>query len=129
VVKKDYTRRISELHKHLSTILEKDAIPIGEVLKNKPHQFDVQGVYVITTPDDKTIIWVGETRTKKVIGRIQNHCKLNQSSDLNVILKKDLNYPQDYNTYLVRCLEETDDRKRGQLEHFLLGVLQPIFNK
>lgn len=125
----DYAPRISELQDRLSEILGRDAVPIGIVLKDKPEQFKVQGVYIITTPDDKTIVWVGETRTKKVCERIEAHCKLNQNSDLNVVLKKNLSYPQDYNIYMVRCLEETDDRKRGQLEHFLIGVLQPIFNK
>ena len=126
---REYTKRISELQERLSEILKRDAIPIGVVLKDKPEQFKVQGVYVITTPDDSEIVWVGETRTKKVCERIEAHCNLNQNSDLNVVLKKNLNYPQDYNTYMVRCLEEIDFKKRGQLEHFLIGVLQPVFNK
>ena len=97
-------------------------------ISNKPSQFDIQGVYIITTPDDKEIVWVGETTTPKVIERIKYHCTLKQSSDLNVVLKKHPDYPQDYNLYLVRCFGETDVRRRGQLEHFLIGVLQPVFN-
>ena len=129
MVEKNYTRRISELYEHLSTILGKDATPIGVILKNKPKQFDVRGVYIITTPDDREIVWVGKTTTKTVIGRLQAHRTINTSSDLNVILKKYPDYPQDCNIYLVRCLEETDARERGQLEHFLIGILQPVFNK
>ena len=120
---------MSELRKHLSTLLAKDAFLIGEILKNKPQQFDVQGVYIITTPDDKKIVWVGETLTLTVNERIKHHCTLKQSSDLNMVLKRHAEYPQDYNGYLVRCLKETDVMKRGQLEHFLIGVLQPTFNK
>ena len=125
----DYTLRISELQDRLSEILGRDAVPIGIVLKDKPEQFKVQGVYIITTPDDSQIVWVGETTTLKVYERIKHHCSLKQSSDLNVVLKKYPDYPQDCNVYLVRCLEETDSRERGQLEHFLIGVLQPVFNK
>ena len=126
---KDYKRRISELKEYLSSILKSDAIPIYEIIKNKPHQFDVRGIYTITTPDDNTIVWVGQTRTKTVAGRIRDHCKLNQSSDLNVMLRNYPSYPQDYDAYLVRCFEEVDERERSQLEHFLIGVLQPVFNK
>ena len=126
---KDYSKRISELNKRLPTILGKDAVPIGIILKEKPEQFKVEGVYIITTPDDKKIVWVGETTTLKVNERIKHHCTLKQSSDLNVVLKNYPDYPQDYNVYLVRCLEETDARQRGQLEHFLISVLQPVFNR
>ncbi len=129
MVEIDYSKRISELHECLSMILEKAATPINMILKNRPHQFNVKGVYVITTPDDNKIVWVGKTTTLKVYERIKHHCTLRQSSDLNVVLKKHLDYPQDCNKYLVRCFEETDTRQRGQLEHFLIGVLQPVFNK
>lgn len=128
MINKDYTKRISELRKKLSKILAKDAIAINDVLENKPAQFDVEGVYIITTPDDKTIVWVGETTTLKVYNRIKHHCTLKAKSDLNVVLKKYPKYPQDYFTYLVRCLKEKDTRERDQLEHFLIGVLQPVFN-
>ena len=128
-MERDYSKRISELQEYLSAILKKDAVPIAEILKNNPQQFNVEGVYFITTPDDKEIVWVGETTTQKIYARIKHHCTLKQSSDLNVVLKEHPDYPQDYKTYLVRCLEETDSRKRGQLEHFLIGVLQPVFNR
>jgi len=110
MVEINYSSRISELQEHLSTILEKDAVPIGEILKSKPDEFNVKGVYIITTSDDKEIVWVGETTTLTVKERIKHHCKLNQSSDLNVVLKKNPDYPQDCNIYLVRCFEETDAR-------------------
>ncbi len=125
----DYPARITVLRDRLSTLLSAEPSRIREILNNKPAAFDVPGAYAIATPDDSRFVYAGKTRTKTVLGRIRDHRSIDTQSDLRGMLKCHLPYPQEIDSYLVRSLEEKDARLRTFLEHFVIGVLQPPFNK
>ncbi len=110
-------------------MLSREARCIRDVLDNKPSAFDVEGVYVISTPDDSQFVYVGKTRTKTIVERIRDHRSIDTQSDLKGMLKRHPEYPQEIDRYFVRCAEERDARLRTFLEHFVIGVLQPPFNK
>jgi len=100
-----------------------------DLLQEKPLRFNIEGVYAISTPGDNEIVYVGKTLTKSVIGRIADHRNIDTMSDLKGMLKLLTNYPQEVDSYLVRCIEVTDARQRTLFEHFAISVLQPAFNK
>ncbi len=127
----EYSNRISEFRNQLFELLSTDALTIHDVLMKRPSRFNVEGVYLISTPDDNEIVYVGKTRTKSVIGRLSDHRTKDTKSDLKRMLKLKLfsDYPQEVNNYLVRCVEVVDSRKRTFFEHFSISILQPPFNK
>jgi len=124
-----YSTRISEFHTQLCELLSKGALSIHNIIKKKPSQFNVEGVYAISTPDDREIVYVGKTLTKSVIGRLSDHRSIDTKSDLKGMLKLFSDYPQEIDHYLVRCVEVADPRKRTYFEHFSISILQPPFNK
>ena len=126
---KEFPTRISQFHNQLCELLSRDALSIHDIIREKPSQFDVEGVYVISTPDDEKIVYVGKTRTKSVIGRLSDHRIMDTNSDLKGMLKLFPDYPQETDQYLARCIKVTDPRKRTYFEHFLISILQPPFNK
>ena len=54
---------------------------------------------------------------------------MDMGSDLRGMVKCFADYPQDKDAYQVRCLEVENERERSFLEHFVIGVLRPAFNK
>jgi len=126
---KEYSARISRFFSQLFELLSTYPLAIRDVLTNRPSRFNLEGVYVISIPDDSEIVYVGKTRTKSVIERLRDHRSIDTKSDLKGMLKLFSNYPQEINDYLVRCAEVTDPRKRTMFEHFLISILQPPFNK
>ncbi len=127
----EHSVRISEFRSQLSKLLSTGTLTIHNILMKKPSRFNVKGVYLISTPDDNEIVYVGKTRTKSVIGRLSDHRTKDTKSDLKRMLKLKLfsDYPQEVNNYLVRCVEVVDSRKRTFFEHFSISILQPPFNK
>lgn len=125
----EYSALISRLRSQLRDLLSSVALTVHDVRFEEPPQFNVEGVYVISTPDDGEIIYTGKTRTKTVIERIADHRSIDTKSDLKGMLKMFLDYPQEIDEYLVRCVEISDSRDRTFFEHFSISVLQPPFNK
>jgi len=128
-----YSDRISDLNAMLFELLKKEPIAVQDIVYlfgRNISQFYVEGVYMISTPDDNEIVYVGKTRTKSVAGRVKDHRSINTNSDLKGMLSKLFkDYPQDIDNYLVRCIEIRDPRERTFFEHFLISILQPHFNK
>ena len=119
-----------ESHKEkLTRLLYSSVRTIQDVAFSLPAEFDVEGVYVISTPNDKEIVYAGRTKTKLVIGRIKDHRSTNTNSDLRGMVRINPSYPQGIDTYRVRCTEIIDYKERLFFEHFVIGVLKPAFNK
>ena len=110
-------------------MLASNPTPLSEILATKPSRFEVEGVYAISTPSDKEVVYMGKTIRKHVVGRLYDHKHKDANSDLNVIVKRFPTYPQRIDNYLVRCLKIADPRARGFFENFAIGVLQPTFNR
>jgi ribosomal protein S3 len=92
----EHSVRISEFRSQLSKLLSTDTLTIHNILMKKPSRFNVKGVYLISTPDDNEIVYVGKTRTKSVIGRLSDHRTKDTKSDLKMLkLKLFSDYPQD----------------------------------
>lgn len=126
---KEYGAQISEFGEKLVKFLSLGARTIHNVLDKKPLQFNVEGVYIISTPDDEKIVYAGKTSTKSIAERLRDHRNIDTTSDLKGMLKLFADYPQDIDNYLVRCVEVTDSRERTLFEHFAISILQPVFNK
>ncbi len=127
---KKYSAHISYLSAILCKLLGKEPLSVQDINSGRNiSQFNVEGVYVISTPDDSEFVYVGRTQRKTVAGRIKDHHCLNTNSDLKGMLSILKNYPQDIDNYLVRCIEIRDPRERTLFEHFLISILQPRFNK
>ncbi len=126
----EYTNRISEFRNQLFKLLSTPALTIRDILKEKPPRFNVEGVYIISTPNDREHVYVGKTKTNTVVGRVADHRHKDTKSDLKgMLLKLFSDYPQKIDDYLVRCVEVADARKRTFFEQFSISVLQPHFNK
>ena len=126
---KEYDARISEFREKLLQLLSVDARTIRNVLDKKPLQFNVEGVYIISTPDDRKIVYAGKTSTKSIIARLRDHRNIDTTSDLKGMLKVFADYPQEIDDYLVRCVEIMHSRERTFFEYFVISILQPPFNK
>ncbi len=126
---KKYSSRDSEFRILLFEVLSTEALTIRDVLIKSPSRFNAEGIYIISTPDDSEIVYVGKTRTKSIFGRIKDHRSINTRSDLKGMLKMFSDYPQEIDDYLVRCVEVADARRRTFFEHFTISILQPPFNK
>jgi hypothetical protein len=125
----DFDSTILNYKHFLERLLSSKALPLVTVVQNKPFEFNVEGVYVISTPDDSKVVYVGKTRKLTVIGRMFDHRNTGTTSDLRGMLKLFSNYPQERDSYLIRCLEVENERNRALLEHFVISVIDPPFNK
>lgn len=124
----EYSARIGEFGRQLQELLSSNALTIHDLIKG-PSRFNIEGVYIISTPDDSEMVYAGKTRTKSIIDRFRDHRGIDTSSDLKGMLRLNPNYPQQIDEYLVRCVEVADARRRTFLEHFLISILQSPFNK
>jgi hypothetical protein len=99
------------------------------MVQTKPFKFNVEGIYAISTPDDSKVVYMGKTRRLTIAGRMCDHKNTDTTSDLKGMLKQHLDYPQERDTYLIRGLEVQDERRRTMLEHFIISIIDPPFNK
>ena len=127
-MEEEHKNRLSDFTERVSKLLGTTPTNVREVIDNNPNEFDVEGVYAISTPDDD-LVYVGKTRTKTISGRIKDHRYMGERSDLRGMLKVFNDYPQEIDKYLVRCIEVADPRERTFFEYFTIGVLSPPFNK
>lgn len=97
----EYSTRISEFHDRLLDLLSGVPFTICDVLGKRPSRFNVEGVYIISTPDDREIVYAGKTCTKLVLERIGDHRNIDTTSDLKGMLKLFADYPQEIDDYLV----------------------------
>ena len=125
----DASSSIKEHRERLTRLLNSISQTVRDVAFDLPTEFDVEGVYIISTPDDKEMVYTGRTKTKSVTGRVQDHRRINTGSDLKGMLKTHKSYPQETDDYKVRCIEIIDPRERTFFEYFVIGVLKPAFNK
>ncbi len=121
--------RITSLRECITLLTSSKPFRLADVIDGQPREFNVEGIYCISTPADDEIVYVGKTRSKSVIGRMKDHRSINTNSDLKGMLKLFPEYPQSIDDYLIRCIEVTDSWQRAFTEHFAIGVLQPPFNK
>jgi len=103
-----YNNRISAFTKMMFEILDSEPINIRVLVSEKPSRFNVAGVYLINSPADDNIVYVGRTKTNTITKRIQDHRSINTDSDLKGKLKMYSDYPQKINEYLIRCLAVSD---------------------
>ena len=125
----DYAYRVAQFQRKLFVLITSKPSTITQVLQEKPSRYEVEGVYVISTPDDKRIVYVGKTLTKTIIGRIADHRNIDTKSDLKGMLKIFPDYPRQIDKYQVRCTEISDACERMLFEHFAISILGPPFNK
>ena len=123
----DYDEQISHLKKKMDKILQQKIHNIKDVQREK-EKYDVKGVYLIRRPDTSEIVYVGKTKAG-ISNRMQQHIYLKETSDLNIMIKKFSEFPQEVRTYLVQYFEIPNDRERGIFENFLVSVIDPILNK
>jgi len=125
-------KRIKEknfrLMKRLQELLKPERIKLEELLKNKS-KFDFPAVYVFSKPNSKRVIYAGRTKTIPFWKRMKHHKSINKGSDLNIMIKGKVGYPQKVGEYGVRYLKMKDSRERMFFENFIIGILQPELNK
>ncbi len=124
-----YSYNVNEFSSMLNKLISSDPITFFKALTTKEIKLNVEGVYIISTPNDSEIIYAGKTKSKSVLGRMKDHFSLKTDSDLRGMLKLFPSYPRDIDNYLIRCLEVPDARKRTFFEYFATGVLRSPFNK
>jgi hypothetical protein len=125
--------RIRLLSSQIERLLSAEAISIAALL-DAPDRHKVPGVYVISTPNDDEIVYIGKTRTGTIASRLKDHRSLDDkqaksSSDLRGMLSRNRNYPSKPEEYLVRYFQIDQEKDRHWFEHFAIGVLAPPFNK
>ena len=118
------TNRIASLTASLDSLIKATSDRLGTFAKQGTI---VQGVYVISDPDDAEVVYVGRT-IKALEGlrqRIRDHIKNSEPSDLNQKLGGDRDLAANHN---VRVLPISDADERRLTEAFATGVLNPKFN-
>lgn len=89
-----------------------------------------RGLYLISAPSQpESIVYVGRTKTKTVLGRLNDHCRLSTPSDLSGMLLRYPDQAQDARSYDIRWVSVEDDISRAQLELFAIAVWKPPFNR
>ncbi len=123
-------KRIQLLTGNLQSLLDAPVRRILDVLAQRPPSAIVPGVYLISAPDQpQCIVYVGRTKTKTVLGRLEDHCKLTTSSDLSGMIKRHPEHVQNARSYNIRWISVEDGINRAQLEFFAIAVLEPLFNR
>jgi len=114
----------------LQSLLSAESFTISSVLIQKLAAAAVPGVYLISHPDSHAeILHAGRTKTKTVLGRLADHCRLTTPSDLAGMLLRYPSHAQDAKAYKIRWLRVDDDIERAQLELFTIAILKPPFNR
>jgi|GEM_PF-6209088 len=121
---------IAPLRAQLQSLLDAPRLRIQQVLASRPAAAVVSGVYAISVPDrPEQVVYIGRTKTKTMLGRLQDHCRLATPSDLRGMLSRHAAYPQDPQCYDVRWTRVDEDVSRAQLELFAIAVVKPPFNR
>jgi hypothetical protein len=124
-----YDSNLATYTDKLADLLAKQSVALSEVLRQWPDEAQMPGVYAISTPDD-VIVYVGMTVSQVLANRFHDHYNLRGSSDLRGMLPLfSASHPQNREEYRVRWISITDLRQRSLFESFVIGVLQPPFNK
>jgi len=122
--------RIDAMAVMLEGLVNAPCSDIDALLASKPTAASVPGVYAISAPGDPNcILYVGRTKTKTILGRLSDHCRIDTPSDLRGMLTRHLVYPQNPRSYGVRWCQVDEDVVRAQLELFAIAVLKPPFNR
>jgi hypothetical protein len=122
------TKRVESYVAQLFDLLSTPAVSVAEVLSHRTSH-DLPGVYAISDPADRSILYVGRTKTKSIAGRIADHKHIDTNSDLRGMLRRRPELPQDIDSYRVRYVVLDDDRERVFFEHFAIGAVAPDLNK
>lgn len=120
------TKNIQIMKEELYNLLHATKFKVLEV-KNNVNQYNFKGVYLISC--NEKLIYVGKTRTGTIGTRIRDHVNITEPSDLNQMIKRHTNFPQQISEYDVQYIEIFDDRHRGLIEDFVISVLNPPFNR
>ena len=122
--------RVQLMTPALQSLLDAPSHRISNVLAQKLAHAAVPGVYLISAPSQpESIVYVGRTKTKTVLGRLNDHCRLSTPSDLSGMLLRYPDQAQDARSYDIRWVSVEDDISRAQLELFAIAVLKPPFNR
>lgn len=122
--------RVEELTVLLEMLLSAPAHPVGDLLRDAPEPANVPGVYLISqSADASTHVYVGRTKTKSVLGRLKDHCRMKTGSDLAGMLSRHTTFPQETNRYYLRWVAVPDTIERARLELFAIAALRPPFNR
>lgn len=116
--------------KHLNEILDKLLSSQKFLIRNlsKDASASAPGVYIIYTPDANEVVYAGITGN--IRSRMFQHLDSGTPSDLAGNLRIATGkYPSNKNDYLVQYLVVHEDRERMFLEHFLIAIFTPAFNK
>jgi len=104
--------------RHLSTLVNSNEKTINIIIK---HDEPFAAVYAISSRDDDTIIYVGET--SDMVRRMRDHLSGNSS------FSKKLKIPEnELKWYQIRYRRMANERQRKLFESYVIGVLKPKFN-
>ena len=119
-------KNIDLMKEQLQKLLSASKYGVIEV-KGNFKQHNVKGVYLISC-NGKTV-YVGKTRSGTIGTRIRDHITITESSDLNQMIKRHSDFPQELIEYKVQYIEVSNDRRRGLIEDFVVSILNPPFNR
>ncbi len=106
------------------------AVQVKDMLAQAPELANVPGVYLLShCVDASTHVYIGRTKTKSVLGRLKDHCRMRTGSDLAGMLPRHATFPQETSGYYLRWVAVPDATERAQLELFAIAVLRPPFNR
>lgn len=129
IEKEKILKKCDEYKKDIINLVNSGSYTTDEIIKT-PHQFfKIKGVYLISTPDDDEIVYIGKTKTKTIAGRIEDHRSIGTDSNLRRMLELYPKYPKEIKEYHIRCKEIKNERERTFFKYFAIGILQPHFNK
>ena len=111
--------------KELRLLLNASRYKINELTPTK-NNHHVPGIYLIRRPNNSEPIYIGIT--KKISQRMRDHISTDGGSDLNVMIKKHPELPQDKTSYIVQYLEVNESRRRYLLENFFVSLVNPYLN-
>jgi len=120
------TNNIQTLQEELFHLLHASKFRVLDV-KKELKQHDVKGVYMIICNGKS--VYVGKTRTGTIGTRMRDHVNITEPSDLNQMIKRHTDFPQEVSEYEVQYIEISNDRRRGLVEDFVISVLNPPFNR
>ena len=126
----DYELRASHLVCEVRRLVTARVWSVGEVLRERPSEAEVAGVYLISMPSaPDSMVYAGRTKTKTVRGRLRDHRSMATGSDLRGMLARWPDHPQVPEEYGVRWIEVPSAAERGAVEAFTIAVLVPTFNR
>lgn len=125
-----YATNLATFTAELERLLSQPSHLLSDVIKRWPPEAQFPGVYAISTPDDSAVVYVGMTVSQVLADRLHDHYHLKGGSDLRGMLPVfSASHPQIRDEYRVRWLTIEELRQRILFESFVIGVLQPPFNK